>query len=275
MIVCSHSAVEAVDGGWKVHIDNKVGSALNLFPGQILFGAGDEGSNRLFLSSLRLNPDVSYFRIFLEDVRGSLAMITKLFVNRGINILSGGAFGFGNIWVSEFVADFKDVDETPDGIVDEIESLGGFVTSREITELFPRAFELKLTHEIKTDSSGEMYFLLPSLPEGIFERHSVYAVHKAWSRVQALFIDFFTSESKLVKISARIKDVPGSLSKLAGLLGTQVNLIAIDEQHHNEVSGEWNAYGVLEIGRLEEIREKAWELPNIIALDIKPLGWNC
>lgn len=274
MIVCGHSTVKAVDGGWKVHIDKKVGYALNLFPGQILFGAGEEGSRRLFLSPLRLNPHVQYFRIFLEDVRGSLATMTKLFSERGINILSGGAFGFGNIWVSEFIADFKGIDAIPENVINGIEGLGGFVTSREITELFPRAFELKTTYEVKTDSPDGMYLLLPSLPEGMMEGSTIHAVLKAWARVQALFIDFYSSESKLLKISAKIRDVPGSLDKLVGLLGTQVNLIAIDEQHHDEVSGKWNIYGVLVVGGLEELCEKARGMPNILRLDVEPLGWN-
>ena len=48
-----------------MRIDELVGHALNLFPGQVLFGASDEGSKRIFLSPLKLNPHVSYFRVFL------------------------------------------------------------------------------------------------------------------------------------------------------------------------------------------------------------------
>lgn len=272
MIICGHSKVKAVDGGWKVHIGKKVGYALDLFPGQILFGAGEEGSRRLFLSPLRLNPHVHYFRIFLEDIRGSLATMTKFFADKSINILSGGAFGFGNIWVSEFIADFKDIDATPETITNEIEDLGGFVTSREITELFPRPFELHSTYEIKTDDPNGMYLLLSSLPKGMVEGPPIYTVLKAWPRVQALFIDFYSSESKLLKISAKIRDVPGSLNKLAGLLKTQVNLIAIGEQHHDEVSGEWTIYGVLEIGGLDELRDKAMEISDILSIDVEPLS---
>lgn len=274
MIVCGHSTVEAMDGGWKARIDSEVGCALDLFPGQILFGASEEGSRRLFLSPLRLNPHVTYFRIFLEDIRGSLATMTKLFAERDINILSGGAFGFGNIWVSEFIADFKNVDATPESIMRGLEGLGGFVTSREITELFPRAFELQSTYEVKTDSSDGMYLLLPSLPEGMVKGSTIHAVLKAWANIQALFIDFYSSDNKLLKISAKIQDVPGSLNKLAGLLGTQVNLLAISEQHQDEVSGEWTIYGVLEIGGLDELRKKAGEMPNILRFDVEPLGWG-
>ena len=156
MIVCGHSKVAAVNGEWQVKIDDRVGKALDLFPGQTLFGVSEEGSRRLFLSSLRLNPYVSYFRVFMEDIRGSLATITRLFSDKGINILSGGAFGFGNIWVSEFIADFKDVDVTPEEVAAEMEGLGGFVTIREITELFPRAFELNTVYEIGEDGEGGM-----------------------------------------------------------------------------------------------------------------------
>ena len=274
MIVCGHSTVEFVDGEWKVGIDKKVGNVLDFFPGQILFGASEEGSKRLFLSSLRLNPHVSYFRIFLEDVRGSLATMTKLFSERGINILSGGAFGFGNIWVSEFIADFTDVDATPEALVGEIEGLGGFVTSREITELFPRAFALQSTYEVKSDSPDEMYILLPSLPKGMTGEATIHAVFKAWARVQTLFVDFFSSESKLMKISATIQDVPGSLNKLAELLGSQVNLIAIDEHHHDETSGKWSIYGMLKIGGVDELCEKARKMPNILRFDVESLGWG-
>lgn len=272
MIVCGHSVVEPENGSWKVRIDGNVGSALNLFPGQILFGSSEEGSKRLFLSPLRLNPHVSYFRVFLEDIRGSLATMTNLFSDKGINILSGGAFGFGNIWVSEFIADFKDVNETSEYIVNEIEGMGGFVTSREITELFPRAFELKEAFEIKRDEKG-MYMLLPSVPDGIKKVTPIHAVLKAWPQMQTLFLDFSSPENRLLIISAKISDVPGSLSKLAELLGSQVNLHAIHEQHHDEVSGEWTIYGVLELGSLEELREKAKQVPTIIGFKVESLGW--
>ncbi len=270
MIVCGHSKVEPVENGWKIRIDEQVGRALNLFPGQILFGASEEETSRLFLSPLRLNSHVSFFRVFLEDVRGSLASMTSLFSDRGINILSGGAFGFGNIWVSEFVADFKGVDASPEGIVNEIEGIGGFVNSREITELFPKAFELESTYELRSDSEG-MFLLLPEQPRGMDEPTRLYAALKAWPQVQALFIDFVSSRGRLLRITAKIGDVPGSLNKLAALLGTQVNLHAIHEQHHDEVSGEWTIYGVLEIGSVDELREKAKGVPTILKFDVEPL----
>jgi len=272
MIVCGHSKLDYIDDGCKVRIDEKVGSALNLFSGQTLFGAHEGGFMRLFLSPLRLNPHVSYFRVFLEDVRGSLATMMSLFSDKGINILSGGAFGFGNIWVSEFIADFKEVEETSEYIVNEIESLGGFVTSREITELFPRAFELEETYEIKSDEKG-LYMLLPRIPEGVPVGSTIYAVLKAWPQVQAMFLDFSSPGSQLLKISAKINDIPGSLNKLTELLRTQVNLHAIHEQHHDEISGEWTIYGVMEVGSLEELKKKAKGVPSILAFEVEPLGW--
>jgi hypothetical protein len=273
LIVCGHSEVKRTEGGWEVRIDELVGHALNLFPGQVLFGASDEGSRRTFLSPLKLNPHVSYFRVFLEDIRGSLASMTDLFSERGINILSGGAFGFGNIWVSEFIADFKGVDEGPEGIVNEIEGLGGFVTSREITELFPRAFELESTYELSSDDDG-LLLSMPELPEGLDSSTRLYAVLKAWPQVQALFLDFISSRDRLLKINAKISDVPGSLNKLAELLGSQVNLHAIHEQHHDEVSGEWTIYGVMEIGSVEELKGKARRAPTVLGFDVEPLGWE-
>ena len=160
MIVCGHSKVEQVEGGWRVYIDEKIAGALNLFPGQNLFG---------------------------EDIMGSLASVAELFSSKGVNILSSGAFGLGNIWVSEYIADFKDMDVTADDIVDELEGLGGFVTSREITEFFPQAFELESTYEIKSDEKGEMYMLLTENVGGVTGGH---AILKAWADIQALFIDF-------------------------------------------------------------------------------------
>jgi hypothetical protein len=274
VIVCGHSKVEVKEGMWKVRMDETVESALNLFPGQVLFGAREEGSDRFFLSPLRLNPHAIYFRVFLEDVRGSLAAMTEIFSEKGINLLSGGAFGFGNIWVSEFIADFKGVDVEPEAVVSEIEGLGGFVTPREITELFPRAFELASTFEIESDEPDGMYLMLPGYPQGTGTGNDMYAVLKAWPRVQALFIDFYSSTSGLVKITAKIRDVPGSLNELSSLLGSQVNLIAIHEQHHNETSGEWTIYGVLEIGGLDELRERTTDVSSIIELNVEPLGWD-
>lgn len=269
MIICGHSKVEKSKEKWKVRIDKKIGSSLGFFVGQTLFGARDE-FNRLFLSSLRLNPHVNYFRVFMEDVRGSLAKITELFSKKGINILSGGAFGFGNIWASEFIADFKDVEASPEEMVGDIESLGGYVTLREITELFPRAFELNEALVIESDGPNDMHLLLSELPD----EDANYAVFKAWPRVQALFVDFYTPGNKLLKIYAKIMDIPGSLNKLANLLKTQVNLIAIDERHHDEESGEWNIYGVLEIGSLSELHEQAVKSSIVLEFDVEPLGWK-
>lgn len=271
MIICGHSQVEDIEGGWRVSIDSDVGKALNLFPGQTLFGASPADSRRLFLSPLRLNPEVSFFRVFMEDVRGSLASVTKLFSDRGINVLSGGAFGFGNIWVSEYAADFKGIGESPEELSNEIQGLGGFVTTREITEYFPRAFELEETYKISSED-GVMHLRLNESASGV--KGSTHAVLKAWANIQALFVDFFTPEEKLLRVTAKIKDVPGSLNSLAGLLGTQVNMHAIHEQHHDEVSGEWTIYGVLQMGTIEELKEKAGKAPKILEFQTEPLGWR-
>ena len=273
MIVCGHSNVAAVDGEWRGKIDERVGKALDLFPGQTLFGVSAEGSRRLFLSSLMLNPHVSYFRVFMEDVRGSLATITRLFSDKGINILSGGAFGFGNIWVSEYIADFKDVDVTPEEIAAEMEGLGGFVTIREITELFPRAFELNTVYEIGEDGEGDMYLRLQGQPEGMAGGRAEQAVLKAWPNVQALFVDFHSADSKLLRITAKIGDVPGSLFTLSETIGIQVNMHAISEQHHDEASGAWTMYGTLEIGSLKDLEEKLAGLSAVLGVYVEPLGW--
>ncbi len=273
MIVCGHSEVEAVEGGWKVGIDEKIAGVLNLFPGQNLFGGSTEGSTRLSVSTMRLNPHVSYFRVFMEDIRGSLASVTELFSSKGVNILSSGAFGFGNIWVSEYIADFKGMDVTADDIVNDIQGLGGFVTSREITEFFPKAFELETIYEIQVDGQGEMYLLLPEVTAGVAGIGS-YALLKAWADIQALFIDFLPQGTRLVQISAMLNDIPGALNKLAALIGTQVNMHAIDAQHHEEATGLWIVYGVLEIGSLEELRSKAENAPEVLKFDVKPLGWT-
>jgi hypothetical protein len=273
MIVCGHSKVEAVDEGLKIGIDSKVSGAIALYPGQTLFGAREEGSSRFFLSPLMLTPSVSYFRMFLGDERGSLASVTKLFTDRSINILSGGAFGFGHLWVSEFLADFKDVDETPDGITSEIMNMGGFITSREITELFPRSFQLKEPYTIQGEEDS-LSFILPYDPEDAAIRPDNYCVLKAWPILRALFIDFFSPGDRLVRISVRLRDIPGTLNKFSELVGTQVNLHALDETHHDETSGVWNAYGVLEMGSLQEFKEKADKEESILGIDVEPLGWG-
>ncbi len=273
MIICDHSAVEEENGCWSIKMGRKICGALGLFPGQTLFGAAERGPDRLFLSPLRLNPHVSSFRIFLEDVRGSLAEVTGLFSDKNVNILSAGAFGFGNIWVSEFLADFRGVDASPEDISAGIEGMGGFVTSREITELFPRAFEMSSTYELR-ENGGEGDLVLTGEAGASTPRGGSYAVIKAWPRLQALFVDFYPSEGKLVRVSAKLSDVPGSLRKLADLLGAQVDLNAIDALHHDEASGEWNAYGVLVIGGLGDLRGRASGIGEILELEVEPLGWE-
>ncbi len=273
MIVCGHSTVEPAEGGWKVLMDERVGDALSFFPGQTLFGVQEKDSKRLFISSLKLTPRVVYYRVFLEDVRGSLASMTALFSDRGVNILSGGAFGFGNIWISEFIADFQGVDADPDAVAEEIEGMGGFVTSREITELFPRAFELTETYRIEGSKEEGLYLHLPELPGGT-RGLGAHAILKAWPRIQTLFLDFYPKGEKLVKITAKLNDVPGSLNKLATLMGSQVDLHAIDELHHEVAAGVWTSYGKLMVGTLEEFRGKAKEMANIFSFDVEPLGWE-
>jgi hypothetical protein len=162
------------------------------------------------------------------------------------------------------------VEASLEDIIGEIQSLGGFVTFREITELFPRSFELSETYTVELGRPDDMCLLLPKIPD----ENTSYAILKAWPRVQALFVDFYTPENRLLKIHAKIRDIPGSLNSLAELLKTQVNLIAIDERHHDEESGEWNIYGVLEIGSLRELRERAGKVSTITGLDLEPLGWE-
>lgn len=272
MIVCSHSKVIEGDGGWRIDLDDKIVGLLNLFKGQTLFGARPDVYTGLSLSTIRLNPMVSYFRVFMEDVRGSLAGVTELFSSKGINILSSGAFSLGNIWVSEYIADFKDMDVTPETVADDIEGMGGFVTSREITEFFPKAFELESTYEIKADEGGGLFILLGESPQGIGAGSEGYAVLKAWAEVQALFVDFLPPGTRLLRIATKLNDVPGSLNKLAAILGTQVNIHAVDAQHHDEASGVWNIYGVLEIGSVEELVAKAEKAPTIQTFEVEPLG---
>jgi len=276
MIVCDLSKVEIVDGEWKIRINRKISGALGLFEGQTLFGSYEEGSRQLFLSTIKLNPSVNYFRIYLEDIRGSLAKITEIFKEFNINILSGGAFSLGNIWISEFILDFKGADAQPEDVINEIEGLGGFVTSREITELFPRSFDLQSTLEISGGGPEELDLILPSnfLRGEMAWKSASYAVMKAWPRVKALFINFYQPGSKLLKISAKIRDVPGSLHALADLLRTHVDLQAIDELHHDEMSGEWMAFGVLVMDGLDELQEKARRLPTVIRFEAEPLGWE-
>lgn len=272
MIICGHSHVRPVEGGWRIDIPGQVASSLNLFPGQNIFGSGEQGSLRYFLSPLKLNPHVSYFRVFLEDVMGSLATTTKMFSDRDINILNSAAFGFGNIWVSEYVADFKDVDISPESIAADIEGLGGFVTSREITELFPKAFSLDDSYALKEDEQG-LYLVIPTVPDSL-TGNNMYAVLKAWPQVEAIFMDFIAPGTKLLKISAMINDVPGSLNKLTSLLGAQVNMHAIHGQHHEAHTGEWTIYGILEVGTLSELKKSVSSEPTILGFNAEALGWE-
>ncbi len=119
-----------------------------------------------------------------------------------------------------------------------------------------------------------MYILLDEPPKGIGAGSESYAVLKAWAEVQALFVDFLPPGTKLLRIATKLSDVPGSLNKLAALLGTQVNMHAVDAQHHDEASGVWNIYGVLEIGGVEELVAKAEKAPTIQTFDVEPLGWR-
>ncbi|MCW4048131.1 MAG: hypothetical protein NWE89_00190 [Candidatus Bathyarchaeota archaeon] len=270
MIVCGHSKIELKDEGWSVGIPSKVGGVIGLFPGQTLFGYIEPDSGRLLLSPLKLTSNVSYFRMFLDDVRGSLASVTKLFSDRDLNILSGGAFGFSNIWISEFLVDFSGSNVSPDEIINELSGMGGFVTSREITELFPVSFNLSTTYKVK-EADGGVMVTSDSAAEAQIKR-AKYAVIKAWPRIRAIFMDFHPPETRLVHIKALIKDVPGSLTNITETIGTQVNLNALDELHHDELSTEWNGYGELVVGDVEELIARAEALDTVISFEAKLLS---
>ncbi len=271
MIVCEHSNVEFTDDGWSIKIPPKVVGVIGVFPGQTLFGYMEPETGRLLLSPLRLTSTVSYFRMFLDDVRGSLTGVTELFSKRGLNILTGGAFGFSNIWVSEFLVDFADSGISPDEVMAEVSDMGGFVTSREITELFPVSFNLSATYVVKGDE-GDWVRVVSDEASEEQVRRAKYAVVKAWPRIRTMFIDFFPPDSGLVHIMARIKDVPGSLKKLTEVIGAQVNLNALDELHHDEVSGVWNAYGELVIGEIEDLVARARQLDTVAVFEATQLN---
>jgi hypothetical protein len=112
--------------------------------------------------------------------------------------------------------------------------------------------------------SGEAVKVVSDIPIGAQFKRGKYAVIKAWPRINAVFIDFFPAESNLVRITARIKDEPGSLYKLSEAIGANVNLNAIDELHHDEVSGVWNAYGVLVLGDLDDLVSRARKLDTVV-----------
>lgn len=168
--------------------------ALRLFKGQTIFIGAEEGSKRLILSTVKLNPEVNYFRTYLEDVPGSLAKVTEIFKNSNLSVLTGGAFSFGNLWVSEFLLDFKGLSTSPKEIVSQIEGLGGFVVSGEITELLPKSFNLQWSFQLNGDEKDEVYLMLPQSfcnRIGLIWTSTSYAVVKAWPQVKALFMDFY------------------------------------------------------------------------------------
>lgn len=269
MIVCEHSKVEFENDNWKIHIPPKIGGVIGIFSGQTLFGYVDPESGRTLISPLKLSSTVSYFRMFLDDVRGSLTDVTKLFADRNLNILSGGAFSFGNIWMAELLVDFGTSGLYPDEIVSEISNMGGFITSREITELFPVSFNLSNTYTVEGEAKNAS--ITASIEANPVIARSKYAVIKAWPRIRAIFIDFFGSESNLIHISAKIKDEPASLFKLTEIIGAQVNLNAVGELHHDAESGVWNAYGALVMGDVDGLIEKALSYDNIITFEAKLL----
>lgn len=271
MIVCEHSEVKSIENGWSIEIPEKIKGVIGIFPGQTLFASVDADFGRLLLSPLKLTPTTNYFRMFLDDVRGSLAQVTKLYADREINILSGGAFGFGNIWVSEILADFSTTEISPDEIILELTGMGGFITNREITELFPRSFDLNKMFIVK--EKNDKTFIVSKDPSEKAITRTKYAIIKAWPRLRAIFVDFFPPEIKLVNIQAKIKDVPGSLYKLTEVIGSQINLNAVDELHHDEGSGLWNAYGELVVGTLKQLNEKASELDCVVTFKAEALGW--
>lgn len=272
MIVCDHSRVEPYGDGWSIEIPEKIRGVIGVYPGQSLFASVEEDSGRVLISPLKLTTTTNYFRMFLSDVRGSLAQVTKLYADRGINILSGGAFGFGNIWVSEILADFSDTDVSPDEILTELTGMGGFITSREITELFPRSFNLNIIFKVE-EIDGKTVIKSNTSSENVIKR-AKYAIIKAWPRLRAIFIDFFPPEIKLVHIQAKLKDEPGSLYKLTDVIGTQVNLNSVDELHHEEGTGMWNAYGELVVGTLDQLVKKASKLDCVEVFKADSLGWN-
>jgi hypothetical protein len=269
MIVCGHLYIKHKEQGWEIHIPSKIAGSIGIFPEQNLFGYIEHEPGRLLLSPLRLTSTTNYYRMYLDDVRGSLAKITRVFSNRRLNILSGGAFGFSNIWVAEFLIDFADSRTSPDEIMDEIGDMGGFVTSREITELFPLGFNLQENY--KVEGEGENIFVVSENSAKASLSRSVLGVVKAWPKIRAIFIDFFNPETNIVHIRAGIKDQPGSITALAEVLGTQVNLNAIDEMHHSIASGEWNAYGELVLGTLEELKSKVNRLETVNSFVVEPL----
>lgn len=72
MIICDLAKIERLYGGKEIRITKKMTGALRLFKGQTIFIGAEEGSKRLILSTVKLNPEVNYFRTYLEDVPGSL-----------------------------------------------------------------------------------------------------------------------------------------------------------------------------------------------------------
>lgn len=262
MIICEHLYITHSKNGWGLNIPNKTAGAIGIFPGQNLFSDMDYETGRMIISPLHLTSTTNYFRFYLNDVRGSLHNLTRLFSDRGLNILSGGGFGFNNIWASEFLVDFSDSNISPDVIMDEVSDLGGFVTNREITELFPMGFNLDTTFNAEEAEDG-VKVISDKPAESLIKRSNVGVV-KAWPRLRALFIDFFTPNTKLVHIKARIKDQPGSLMALSNLISSYVNLSAIDEAHHAIASGEWNAYGELLTGTCKDLESTARKLDTII-----------
>jgi hypothetical protein len=269
MIVCEHLTIRHSENGWKLNIPQKTAGAIGIFPGQNLFSFLEHDTGRMILSPLHLTSMTNYFRFYLNDVRGSLLNVTKIFSDKGLNILSGGGFGFSNIWVSEFLVDFSGSDISPEKVMDEVSDLGGFVTNREITELFPMGFKLDLTFNAETAPDGVM--VVSKSPAESKIRRSKIGVVKAWPRLRAIFIDFFTPDTNLVHIQAKIEDQPGSLMALSEAISSYVNLGAIDEAHHAVASGEWNAYGELLKGTAEELMSKALELDNVINISVRSL----
>jgi hypothetical protein len=269
MIVCEHLYVTHCEDGWELDVPRKTAGAIGIFPGQNLFSFIDHETGRMILSPLQLTSMTNYFRFYLNDVRGSLHQVTKVFSEHKLNILSGGGFGFSNIWVSEFLVDFSNSAVTSDTVLDEVGNLGGFVVNREITELFPLGFSLDTTFNAEQGRDGIR--VVSGRPAESLIRNSRVGVVKAWPRLRALFIDFYTPDTKLVHIVAGIKDQPGSLMALSDVISSYVNLNAVDEAHHAVASGEWNAYGELVTGSIQELQSAASKLDNVLKFNVELL----
>jgi len=281
----------------QIVLSDEILKNFSIMDGQKLYMYLEEKTRKIFISTIRLDETLYFFRIPFIDIKGRLAQACQVFKDCGANIeksndVSLGTYALGQVWVTfpkkhtdleEFENNFKKLLDQLEGMMPQ--SLKETTMRIQQTSFQERRLMFSIKpwseiHRIEVTIRGKRVSLpRDSLKLLGFEKNtSCPIILSLVDEFPVIVAQFFLKKDSLVRITLRIADRPGTLAESARILQPFVDIKASDKiVTESGKYSEWRIYGLLNNisvagmkATLEDIIKKS-ETPIVYLLDFRDL----